>query len=101
MQFQAYRKTTDKAITNTNNLSAKAGSTNVTTNKGYVGLCFWGNNEPPPVSRRGCGNAKWFLTGRGVFFLLLLRNVRLHISKEIPSQLLHPVKIIILRDCHG
>ena len=35
---QAYCNPPDKAITKSNNLSAKAGATNVTTNKGYV----WG-----------------------------------------------------------
>lgn len=34
---QAYPKSEEKAITKTNNLSAKAGATNVTNNNGYVG----------------------------------------------------------------
>ena len=33
---QAYPKSEEKAITKTNNLSAKAGATNVTSNNGYV-----------------------------------------------------------------
>ena len=37
---QAYCNPPDKAITKSNNLSAKAGSTNVTTNKGYAGCCL-------------------------------------------------------------
>ena len=46
---QAYPKTTDKAITKTNNVSGKAGLTNVTTNKGYVGviLLSTGNQGSP------------------------------------------------------
>src|SRR5699024_12582916 len=39
---QAYPKSEEKAITKTNNLSAKAGATNVTSNNGYVGGCFGG-----------------------------------------------------------
>ena len=46
---QAYCNPPDKAITKTNNLSVKAGSTNVTTNKGYVGviLLSTGNQGSP------------------------------------------------------
>ena len=39
---QAYLKSEEKAITKTNNLSAKAGATNVTSNNGYAGGCFGG-----------------------------------------------------------
>ena len=39
---QAYPKSEEKAITKTNNLSAKAGATNVTSNNGYVGGLFGG-----------------------------------------------------------
>ena len=39
---KAYSKSEEKAITKTNNLSAKAGATNVTSNNGYVGGCFGG-----------------------------------------------------------
>ena len=39
---QAYPKSEEKAITKTNNLSAKAGATNVTSNNGYVGDFFGG-----------------------------------------------------------
>ena len=37
---QAYPKSEEKAITKTNNVSAKAGLTNVITNKGYLGCCL-------------------------------------------------------------
>ena len=37
-----YPKSEEKAITKTNNLSAKAGATNVTSNNGYVGGLFGG-----------------------------------------------------------
>ena len=37
-----YPKSEEKAITKTNNLSAKAGATNVTSNNGYAGGCFGG-----------------------------------------------------------
>ena len=42
-------KAAEKAITKTNNLSAKAGPTYVTTNKGYVGAILLpkGNRESP------------------------------------------------------
>lgn len=45
---QAYPKSEEKAITKTNNLSAKAGATNVTSNNGYVGGCF-GEFHPSPM----------------------------------------------------
>ena len=49
MLFHVYCNPPDKAITKTNNLSVKAGSTNVTTNKGYVGviLLSTGNQGSP------------------------------------------------------
>ena len=55
---QAYCNPPDKAITKTNNLSVKAGPTNVTTNKGYVGviLLLTGNQGSPSSP------AEWLLS---------------------------------------
>ena len=50
-------KAAEKAITKTNNLSAKAGLTYVTTNKGYVGAI------PLPKGNRGSPSSapEWIL----------------------------------------
>ena len=54
---QAYCNLPDKAITKANNLSVKAGSTNVTTNKGYVGVILLpAGNQGSPSSP-----AEWLL----------------------------------------
>ena len=54
---QAYCNPPDKAITKTNNLSVKAGPTNVTTNKGYAGVILLpAGNQGSPSSP-----AEWLL----------------------------------------
>ena len=63
---QAYPKSEEKAITKTNNLSAKAGATYVTTNKGHVGGYSSPSREPRnPITSCGMASSGCFTDWEG------------------------------------